>query len=126
MAASEDITYTGTAVTCGDATTSPSADIKITGLEVTLDSGFSVTPDGDSLIVRWGSVEGADGYKIAISYCGEFTNERIYIDNPEELENSNVATVDKIGHVRAVARGTCTIYVYAQNGVSGSVEITVK
>ncbi|MDE6626032.1 MAG: Ig-like domain-containing protein [Lachnospiraceae bacterium] len=43
-----------------------------------------------------------------------------------ESDNSNVATVDKKGVVKAKQKGTCYIYVYAQNGVYKRIKITVK
>ena len=38
----------------------------------------------------------------------------------------NVATVDKNGVVRAVAKGKCTVWAIAPNGVRTSVQVTVK
>ena len=43
-----------------------------------------------------------------------------------ESTNPKVATVNKKGKVKAVAAGTCTIYVYEQNGIFKKVKITVK
>ncbi|WP_167958074.1 Ig-like domain-containing protein [Anaerosporobacter faecicola] len=40
--------------------------------------------------------------------------------------NKKVATVDKNGTIKAVAKGTCTIYVIANNGVSKKITVTVK
>jgi len=40
--------------------------------------------------------------------------------------NKNIATVDKNGKVKGVAKGTCTIYVYARNGYAKTVKVTVK
>ena len=40
--------------------------------------------------------------------------------------NKNIATVDKNGKVKGVAKGTCTIYVYARNGYAKTVSVTVK
>jgi len=40
--------------------------------------------------------------------------------------NTNVATVNKDGKVKAVGRGECTIYAIANNGVRDSVKVTVK
>ena len=40
--------------------------------------------------------------------------------------NVNVATVNKNGKVKAVGRGSCTIWAIANNGVRTSVKITVK
>ena len=40
--------------------------------------------------------------------------------------NENVATVTSSGTIKAVGKGTCTIYVYAVNGCAKSVKVTVK
>lgn len=41
-------------------------------------------------------------------------------------DNKKVATVTKTGQIKAVAKGTCTIYVYARNGYAKKVKVTVK
>ena len=43
-----------------------------------------------------------------------------------ESSNTKVATVSKKGVVKAKGKGTCYIYVYAQNGVYKKVKVTVK
>ena len=43
-----------------------------------------------------------------------------------ETSNPNVAIVSKKGVVKAVGKGTCYVYAYAQNGVVKKVKITVK
>ncbi|MBO5302998.1 MAG: glycoside hydrolase family 127 protein [Lachnospiraceae bacterium] len=53
----------------------------------------------------------------------KFTNHR---DVSYESSNTKVATVDKNGKITAKKKGTCTIYVYAQNGVYQTVKVTVK
>lgn len=40
--------------------------------------------------------------------------------------NKKVATVDKTGKVKGIGKGTCVIYVYAKNGYTKKVKITVK
>ena len=40
--------------------------------------------------------------------------------------NTNVATVTKVGKIKAVKAGTCTIYVLAHNGVRKAVKVTVR
>ena len=40
--------------------------------------------------------------------------------------DKSIATVDKNGKVKGVAKGTCTIYVYARNGYAKTVSVTVK
>ena len=43
-----------------------------------------------------------------------------------ESSNEKVATVDKKGNVTAVGSGTCKIYVFTQNGIGKTVNVTVK
>ncbi len=40
--------------------------------------------------------------------------------------NTAVAIVDKNGKIKAVGKGTCTIYIFANNGKLKSVKVTVK
>lgn len=40
--------------------------------------------------------------------------------------NKAVAAVSKNGKIKAVGKGTCTIYVFANNGKLNSVKVTVK
>ncbi len=40
--------------------------------------------------------------------------------------NKKVATVSKKGKIKAVGKGTCTIYVYARNGYAKKIKVTVK
>ena len=40
--------------------------------------------------------------------------------------NANVATVDANGRVKAVAKGSCTVYAIANNGVRNKAKVTVK
>ena len=40
--------------------------------------------------------------------------------------DANVATVDDGGTVKAVGKGTCTVYAIANNGVRSKVKVTVK
>ena len=43
-----------------------------------------------------------------------------------ESSNTAVATVTPEGLLQAVGKGTCTIWVYAQNGVYAALTVTVK
>ena len=43
-----------------------------------------------------------------------------------ESDNPAVATVTAKGKIKAVAKGTCYIYAYAQNGVFAKIKVTVK
>ena len=43
-----------------------------------------------------------------------------------ESSNSKVASVNRKGIIKAKKKGTCTIYVYAQNGIYKKLKVTVK
>ena len=43
-----------------------------------------------------------------------------------DTSNNKVATVSSKGKIKAVGKGTCTIYVYARNGYAKKVNVTVK
>ena len=42
-----------------------------------------------------------------------------------ESSNSKVASVNRKGIIKAKKKGTCTIYVYAQNGIYKKIKVTV-
>ncbi len=66
--------------------------------------------------------------KIKASAVAESTKRKVKKHRALAYESSNpsVATVSKKGVVKGVAKGTCYVYVYAQNGVYGRVKVTVK
>ena len=43
-----------------------------------------------------------------------------------ESSNKNIATVSKKGVIKGVQKGTCYVYVYAQNGVMAKVKVVVS
>ena len=43
-----------------------------------------------------------------------------------ESSNPKIATVSKTGVIKGMKKGKCTVYVYAQNGLSAKVKVTVK
>ena len=43
-----------------------------------------------------------------------------------ESTNTSIATVDKNGKIKALSKGSCYIYVYAQNGIFARIHVTVK
>ena len=43
-----------------------------------------------------------------------------------ESSNTNVATVTSSGMIKATGKGSCTVWVYAQNGVYKAIAVTVK
>ena len=57
------------------------------------------------------------------------TNKKIKIHVTKfryESTDSNVASVNSKGVIKAKKKGTCTIYIYAQNGLYKKVKVTVK
>ena len=40
--------------------------------------------------------------------------------------NAKVATVSSAGVIKAVRKGTCTVYVMSENGVCAKIKVTVK
>ena len=49
-----------------------------------------------------------------------------HIGTRYESTNTTIATVSSKGVIKARAKGTCYVYVYAQNGTSKRIKITVK
>ena len=43
-----------------------------------------------------------------------------------ETSNRKIATVSSKGVIKGIRKGTCYVYVYAQNGVSRKVKVVVK
>jgi uncharacterized protein YjdB len=43
-----------------------------------------------------------------------------------ESSNKKIATVTSKGTIKGVRKGTCYIYVYAQNGVARKIKVTVN
>ena len=43
-----------------------------------------------------------------------------------ETSNRKIATVSSKGVIKGIKKGTCCVYVYAQNGVSRKVKVVVK
>ena len=43
-----------------------------------------------------------------------------------ESSNTRIAAVSKSGKIKAVSKGSCTIYVYAQDGKCQKVKVKVK
>ena len=51
---------------------------------------------------------------------------KVYKKLAYETSNKNIATVTSKGVVKAKKKGSCYIYVYAQNGVYKKIKVTVK
>lgn len=64
-----------------------------------------------------------DRYKISYKILGTTLKQHRKIRC--ETDNTNVAIVSSKGLIKAVGTGECNIYVYAQNGVSAKISVTV-
>ncbi len=49
-----------------------------------------------------------------------------YATRGSEHENKKVATVSKSGKITAKSKGSCYIYIFAHNGASKRIKITVR
>lgn len=72
----------------------------------------------NSITIKWNKVKGASGYQIYTGKCGK--------NNKYKL----VKTIKKAGTTRftykKLKKGTCYVYVYAENGIFKKVKVTVK
>ena len=65
-------------------------------------------------------------FTIKASEIKEDKTIRHHRDIVYESSDLAVATVDKHGVVKAVKKGSCYVYAYAQNGVYKKIKVTVK
>ena len=87
-----------------------------------------MTPEMSGIIVNKTSVSLAVGKTFTIQA------EQVLKDKPiaghqnikYESSNSKVASVTSKGVIKAKSKGTCYIYVYAQNGMYKRIKVTVK
>ena len=82
----------------------------------------AITLDKSSLQLNPGET-----YSLKIYYYGQEESVDTY-ESYYDISSSNptIATVSTKGLVTAIASGTCTITVFAHNGVSKNVKVTVK
>ena len=85
---------------------------------VTVQKGSFTLKTGKTAVVRATTIPEVQGKKL----LGENHTARYRYTS----DNKAVATVDENGKITAVGKGTCHIYVYAQNGTSQKVSVTVK
>ena len=64
-------------------------------------------------------------FKVTLNLASKKQKVSKHVGVRYESSNTKIATVSG-GKIKAKAKGGCTIYVYAQNGVSKQVRITVK
>lgn len=65
-------------------------------------------------------------FKVKASMVKKDKTIKQHVEIRYETSNSKVATVNSNGVITAKGKGTCYIYVYAQNGVYKSIKVTVK
>ncbi len=70
-----------------------------------------------TITLKWNKVSKADGYKIYGNKCGKKNHYKLIKD----VGKSKTSYTQK-----KLKKGTCYIYVYAQNGVYKRIKITVK
>ena len=121
-------------ITAQDKTSPREASIKKLTWKVTggqgRNSGFTnarrVTVQKDSYTLKTGAAA-----RIRANTVPEIQGKKLLGENHAARyryasDNKAVATVDENGKITAVGKGTCHIYVYAQNGTSQKVSVTVK
>ncbi len=66
--------------------------------------------------------------KINASAVAAIKNQKVEKHRALSFETSdpNVASVSKNGKIKAISKGKCKIYVYSQNGITKTIEVTVK
>lgn len=85
-------------------------------------------------LVSLGDIKGTNVITVTNGQTIQIEAKEVQADKPihyhralcYESSNEKVATVTKDGLITAVGKGTCHIYVYAQNGVYKTVKVTVK
>ncbi|MBE6000157.1 MAG: hypothetical protein E7239_01965 [Sarcina sp.] len=93
-------------------------------------SGFtnarSVTVQKDSYTLRIGKTAAIKAKTIPEIQGKKLLEENHAARYRYASDNKKVATIDENGKITAVGKGTCHIYIYAQNGTSRKVSVTVK
>ncbi len=90
-----------------------------------------------SITLKWKKIKEADGYIIYGNKCGKTfilkakevnksKNIAVHRKICYESTDTSVATVNKNGKIKAVAKGSCYVYVFAQNGIYTKLKVTVK
>ena len=82
----------------------------------------------EDVTVKKGNVTLAVGKTAVIKATLETSGKKLRLHQSLSYESDKpaVATVDSKGRIRAKKKGSCTIYVYAQNGKYTTVKVTVK
>ena len=85
--------------------------ITLSKSKYTVKAGKTVKVKAKTVLVEKGKKQLSDAHTAEFRYASS---------------NENIAIVDKNGKIKGVAKGTCTIYVYARNGYAKTVSVTVK
>ena len=72
------------------------------------------------------SIKKGKTFKIKAKIVKELARLKVHRSICYESSNKKVATVSKKGVIKGKKKGTCKIYVYAQNGKSKTIKVTVK
>ena len=94
-----------------NATQTNPKDIKLTKNRFTLRVGKTVQIKGKTILVNPKRQPLSDAHAKEFRYASG---------------NKKVATVTKTGKIKAVGKGRCTIYVYARNGYTKKISVTVR
>ena len=86
-------------------------DIKLKKTSLPLKKGKTATIQAEAVLVDKSKKQLTDAHAKEFRYA---------------TSNKKVATVSSEGKIKAVGKGTCTIYVYARNGYAKKVKVTVK
>ena len=105
-------TITGHVVGRKNTKYSNAKNIKITSKKkVSLKQGKTSKIKAKTILVEKGKKQLSDAHAKEFRYASS---------------NNSIATVDKNGKIKGIAKGTCTIYVYSRNGYAKKVSVTVK
>ena len=105
-------TITGHVVGRKNTKYSNAKNIKITSkTKVSLKQGKTSKIKAKTILVEKGKKQLSDAHAKEFRYASS---------------NNSIATVDKNGKIKGIAKGTCTVYVYSRNGYAKKVSVTVK
>ena len=86
-------------------------EVRVKKNSYTLKQGNTITIQANVVLVSRGKKQLSNAHARQFRYASS---------------DKKIATVSKNGKVKAVGKGTCTVYVYARNGYAKAIKITVK
>ncbi len=92
--------------------------------ELALNAGLKVSQTGSQLIIEWGKVAGADGYKVFVQYCG-----KAYTADATSLLTGDATTsvvINSLNGKKLKLKKNFKLYVVAYKTVNGKEEILCK